>query len=883
MPPGRPAGDTQKEIDDEIEFYLEERAAEFRAEGMSAEEARHAAIERFGDVSQISSEVRAIQRRRARERVRTEVMSSLFRDVRIALRGFRLKPGFTGLVVGTLALGIGAVTAIFSVVNASLLTSPPFNSPEDLVFVQGAYDAPEGPAIRGASVPEFRDWASESKAFDALTPFWSISVNLTGDGAAQRVQAEHVGEAYFGILGVEADIGRTFSAREAALPGGENVALLGNDLWRGRYGGTPEIVGQTVYLNGAAFTVIGVLPEGFSGMNFNADLWLPIGNPTTGIDAELAEARGSRWLSVVGRLSGGRSIESAQVEFDGIAERLQVAYPDAHEDRIAVLTGIKEFYLGTTGPLMLLVLGATGLILIIAGANVAGLLLVRSTGRTSEVLLRKALGAGRGRLVRQFLTESIVLSLMGATGGLIVGVWGAKALGDLTPENLLPAYVEMTPDLKVFGLAAALMLAVGIAAGIGPALASTSRDLAGGLRERSDRGGARTHRAQPMLVVGQIALALMLLVGAGLMARSFQSQLNLDPGFDHESLYVFRTSFPPEPYSGDALRAAAQQIVQDFQATPEISSVAFGGGAPLRGGFSAAYLYLDGGGAEDRIRFYLQRVSPDWFTTLGTPILQGRALNAADLDNPEVTVISRALADRFFPGEDPVGATIRVGGPDGLPLRIVGVAANARFRDLTTDLLAGADDPDIYLPWDRFATRTVDVVLRTSLPASRLEPLAREVVQGFDPDLPVFMAQPMTEPLRAQTSQARFGAVLLITFSVIAAALALVGLYGLLSFAVSQRRREIAIRMAVGAEAPEVRRMVVRQGMTLVFVGLAMGLVGALLASQSLEVFLHGVERLDMATYGVTFGLMAVVALLAAWVPATRATRVDPQQVLGEE
>ena len=388
---------------------------------------------------------------------------------------------------------------------------------------------------------------------------------------------------------------------------------------------------------------------------------------------------------------------------------------------------------------------------------------------------------------------------------------------------------------------------------------------------------------QKGLVVAEVALALLLMVGAGLMTRSFSAQLDVRPGFDHEALYAFRVTLPPNPYSGDALRAAMQEIEERLEAVSGVTAVTYASGAPLRGGYSASYLFVEGSSTEDRIRFYLQRVAPDWMETLGTRIVQGRALERADIDNPDVTVISQALAERFYPGQDPVGQTLRIGRPDGLQLAIVGVAEDVRYRDLTTDLLAGADDPDIYLPWERFATRTVDFVLRTETVPANLERTVREVVGGFDPDLPIFLAQPFSQSLRSQTAQARFGTVLLGTFSILAALLALVGLYGVLAFSVDQRRREIAVRMAIGAEAGSVRRMVVVQGMRLAAGGLVLGLVAALLASRSLEVFLYGVEPMDLGTYATVAGLMTVIGFFAAWLPALRATQVDPQVALTPE
>ncbi len=884
MPPGGPSSDPGREIEEELAFYLEERAREFEARGMSPEEARAAAERAFGDRARIEAEVQRIRRGRERDQGRARIMSSIAQDIKLALRGLRRRPGFTAIIVATLALGIGSVTAIFSVVNASLIRALPFADADELVFLQGAYDAPEGPAIRGSSYPEATDWNDMSTSFTDMAPVWQRSVNLTGDGPAILLQAELVPNDFFEILRVEPILGRAFSSDEGRVPEGRSVVLLGEALWEDRYGGDPQVVGQTLRLSGQPYEVVGVLPGYFQGTTLQADLWIPLGDPQLGIDADGAGARGNRWLSVVARLRAGVTVEDATAEMDAIAAQLEQSYPEDHEDRIALVTPMRDSYMGSAETLVLLVLAATGLLLVIAGANVANLLLVRTTGRGGEVLMKKALGASRTRLVCQFLTESMVLAALGAAFGLGFGYWGAQALAAAMPQALLPAYVTVQPDVRVFAMAVALMTTVGVLAGLAPALLATRSDLATGLREGNHGEiGRRRSRIQGGLVVAEVALALVLMVGAGLMTRSFQAQLDIRPGFDHEQLYAFSLTFPPDPYNGDALRAGMQDLEERLEAVPGISDATFGSGAPLRSGYSAAYLFTEGSSEEDRIRFYLHRVAPDWLGTLGTRILTGRSIEPADLENPEVTVISQALAQRFFSGQDPVGQTIRVGRPDGLQLRIIGVAENARYRDLTTDLVAGADDPDIYIPWNRFMSRTVDVVLRTTADPATLERTVRDVVRGFDPDLPVYLAQPLSQALRAQTDQARFGTTLLGTFSALAAILALVGIYGVLSFAVDQRRKEIAVRMAIGAEASRVRRMVVAQGMKLAVGGLALGLLVAVLASRSLEAFLYGIEPADPLTFVAVALLMGGIGYVAAWLPSLRATRVDPQRALKAE
>ena len=881
MPPGAPRGDLDRQVREEIQLHLEERAREFEAMGMSPREALEEARRAFGDVERIEAQVGRIRRSHGRDMGRWMMMEGIRQDLRLAVRGVLRRPGFAAVVVATLGLGIGAVTAVFSVVNAALLDSLPFAEADRLVFIQGAFDAPEGPQVRGASLPEFRDWREQSRSFDVMAAVDGGSAALSGsEGAPLRLQTELVGQGYFQALRIEPLLGRVFTPGEMRVPGGEAVAILGETLWDDRFGRDPGVIGRSITLNGAPFTVVGVLEDRDRGTSLGAQVWVPLAAPTLGVPPELAEQRGSRFLGVVARLAPGSDVETAQLELSSLATRLQQAYPESHEDRIALVSPMRQVYLGDTGTLVLLVLCASALLLLIAGANVANLLLVRSTGRGGEVVMKKALGASRGRLVSQFMTESMVLAGLGAALGLLLGAWGAKALVSAMPPALLPSYVDIGVDGKVFLVTVVIMGFVGLLSGVTPAVLTSGTNLADGLRE-AGRGSLSRSRArvQRAFVAAQIALALILTVGAALMTRSFEAQLAVDTGFDQDNLYVFRVSLPEESYPDGALRGAVADLESRLEALPLVTGVTYSSGAPLRGGYSAAYLFIEG--REEGVRYYRQRIAPDWFETMGTQVPTGRALNSSDVENPEVTVISEALARRFFPGEDPVGRLIRVG--RDLDMLVVGVAEDVRFRDLTTDLLAGDDDPDIYLPWDRFPTRTLDFVLRTGAEAGAMERAVRDVVSGFDPQVPVYRAQPLSETIAVQTSQGRFGSTLLTAFGALAMFLALVGLYGVLAYAVDQRRKEIALRMAVGAQAANVRALVVGQGMRLAAWGLIAGLGLAAVASRSLDRFLYGVESLDLTTYLLAALAMAGVAAAAAWVPALRATRVEPQGALKSE
>jgi predicted permease len=866
----------------EIDFHLEARARELEAQGMDPDRARLEARRAFGDVERVAREVERIDRRRRREETMRTMVDALVRDARYALRGLVRNPGLAVVTILTLGLGIGAVTAVFSVVNASLIRALPLEEGEGIVFLQGAYDAPDGPAIRGASVPEARDWKARARSFTEVAAGDGTAVTLTGDGVAERVPAEQVGEGYFRLMRVEPLLGRTFTEEEIRVPGAHYAVILGHDLWTRRFAADPEVLGRTVDLGGEPWTVVGVMPPDFAGATLNADLWIPLASVGEGT----MEARGSRFLAVVARLAPGVEVAQAQAEMDRIAAELEAEHPRAHEDRIALVTPARDVYLGSTRTLVLICLGAAGLLLLITVANVVNLLLVKASARRAEVSMRQAMGAGRGRLLSQFAVEGGVLAVLGAALGLALGTWGAGALAAAMPEALLPSWVRVEPDLTVFLGVTLLLAAVGIAAGLVPGLASARTDIARSLREGgrgAEGGGSRVRSA---IVVGEVALALLLLVGAALMTRSFRAQLAVDPGYDHRELYGFQLSFPAERYAGEELRPALDDLERRLEARGEVAAATVMSDIPLRSGYSAAYLWrADATADDDRIRFYLHRVGPDWFETMGTPIRAGRAIEAADAESEaQVAVISQALADRFYPGEDPVGRTLFLGTRDDGGHVIVGVAGDVRYRDLTTDIRGGADDPDVYIPWERYPSRSVGVVLRPrGTEPHRLDAVSREVVSDTDPLMPLTGAGPLADDLRTATAQARFGSLLLSTFAGLALLLAVVGLYGVLSFTVRKRRRAIAVRMALGADGRRVQRMIVWDGVRLVGAGLAVGLVAALLSTRALESFLFGVRPLDLPTYAATALLMALVAALAAWIPALRATRTEPQAVLRQE
>lgn len=871
-------------VDEEIRFYLEMRIRELvEEEGLDPEEARRKALDAFGDVERIRKAARREARGSPLERWRT-TMGGWVLDVRFALRTAVRSPLLTGAVILTLGLGIGAATGVFTVVDATLLRALPFEDADRLVFLQGYAETPEGPRIRGASPAEIRDWEEMSRSFRDVAISDGTVFNVTGEDGARRISGEFVSAGYFELLGASPLLGRTFRADEDGAPGSGPVALIGEGLWERRYGRSDDVLGRTLELNDRALTIVGVMPEPFPGVTLTSEIWVPssmlyeIGNGST------PDARGGRWIVPVARLAPGVSVEEAERDLQAVARRLEEAHPETNTDRSAFVTPVRDVYLGSTAQLVWILFGAVGLLVVLACANVANLLLLRAGDRGSEVLMRVALGAGRGRILRQFLIEGVVLAALGAGLGLLIAVAGVSLAEGIMPPNLLPAYADLTLNGQVFAFAAGLTGLVGVLAGIAPAVTASRVDVAQGLKTgaRAVTGGG-SPRLRTALVAGEVALALVLVVGAVLMMRSFRAQLDVRPGYDVQRLLAFRLQVPETSYADEELTPFVQELQEQLLAVPGVESVAVGSSLPLRDRSSGAFLYLPERQEIERVRFYMHRVTPGYFSTLGIPILRGRPVEPGDDVQADVVVASRGFVERFFADQNPVGQTIHLGGDDGPAFTIVGVAEDVRYRDLTSDLAAGDDDPDLYLPYMRAPDRSFDVAVRTRLdPGSLITPV-RDAVSRVDPALAVFDLAPLADELRLETAQGRFGSVLLGAFSSLALILAVIGIYGVMASMVGRRSREIAIRMAMGADAGTLRNMVVGRGVATAGAGLALGIGAALVLSRFLESFLFRVGGTDPVTYGaVALGILAVT-WVAAWLPARRATRLDPQSVLREE
>jgi predicted permease len=887
-PPGAVHGDAEAGIREELELYIELRTEELMGEGLTPEEARREALARFGDPEEVVRRTRQEAGERADEGWTRMTMASMRQDLAYALRTLRRSPGFTLMATLTLGVALAGNTTIFSVLDSAVLQALPFQDADRLVFINGYHLQDGQQALRYASVPEFRDWRERSRTID---PMVAVDINgvtmSTGDGA-ERVSAEIVSEGYFDVLGGRALLGRTFSREEYATPDGYPAVVLSHGLWQRSFGADPSIVGRTFDVNERTVSVIGVMPEDFVGVGLSVDLWAPLGMITLVAPASLLDSRGTRFLPVIGRLAPGTDVGRAQDELDAIARDLQQLHPDTHRDRFARVVPFREGYLGTTGRLLWVLFGAGALLLLIASANVANLLLVRANVRTRELVVRRAIGASSSRVAAQLLTESLVLAMAGGVVGLGMAAWGLDVLASLIPAGVLPGYADASISGRAFGFTLMVLTLVGLAAGLVPAVTSARRDVASGLRTggRAVKGGRG--RAQQLFVVTQVGLALLLLVGAGLLTRSFRAQLAVDPGLETDGVWAFRMQPPRERYpDGASLRVFADELVRRVSDVPGVGSVAVSSDFPFRGGSSGAYIARQDD-PETRIRYHRHSVSPGYFRNLGVDLRAGRRFEAGDDESaPGVAIVTQALVDRVFPeGSRGVGESIWVGNPaDPSNLaEIVGVVENVRYRNLTQSMMDEPNSPDVFFAMRQIPSRTMEVSFRLeSVDVAAVVPAIREAVRGLDPAVPIFALASLDELYRAQTTTPRFAAFLMGLFSALALSLACVGIYGVLAFSVGQRGPEIALRRALGARAGDVARSVVLDGVRLALVGMVIGGGGAILGGKVLRSLLFEVKTTDIPTFATVSGAMLIVVVVAATVPAWRASRKPPADALSAE
>lgn len=813
------------------------------------------------------------------------MLEALWQDVQYGFRMLIKHRGFTVVAVLTLALGIGANTAIFSVINAVLLRPLPYQDPERLVHVLRT----QPPIMRGPiSRPDFFEWQSQQKVFQGIAAYYSATFNLTGSDEAERIGGARVSESYFSLFGIAPALGQFFLSTDDQ-PGGGRVAVISYGMWQRRFGADPKLIGKTLTLNGEAYTVIGVAPPSFTFPG-RSEVWTPA------LLTEDKTQRGSNYLKVIGRLKDGVSLEQAQAQMNQIASALAQQYPENDTNLSVTISPLLEEQVRDIRPALLILLGAVAFVLLIACANVANLLLARSAARQKEIAVRTALGASRWRIIRQLLVESVLLALLGGALGVLVGVWGIDLLVAVAPSGL-PRVKEIGLDQWVLGFTLLMSVLTGIIFGLIPALQASKTDLNETLKEGM-RGAATTspHRAafRRVLVVAEIALSLVLLVSAGLLIESIKRLMDVNPGFNTQNLLTANVSFPRKtaPAEIESNAAAAQQTqdrahflaevqkristLPGVQAVGAINDLPVAGNGSVNGDFNIEgrpkYRSGEAPIAEYRV------ITPAYFHAIGIPLLKGRPFTEHDnLQSPVNILINETLARRFFPGEDPIGKRLLV--YDEKPHEIIGVVGDARQWGLDKP-----PDPEIYFSYAQitFSENTTLVVRATVEPVS-LSDGVRRVVREVNQDAPVYAVKTMTQVLDDSTSQRRFQTVLMTSFAALALLMAAIGLYGVISYSVSQRVQEIGIRMALGAQRSDVLKMVLWQGFKLALAGIILGLIVSLMLSRVLASLLFGVSARDPLTFTGVAALLTVIALLACYLPARRATKIDPMIALRYE
>ena len=817
-------------------------------------------------------------------------MLSLARNLRYALRALRRTPGFTAVAIGTLGLGIGATTTIFTVVNGVLLRPMPYLEPDRLAIIWN--DLGDGAqSLPAVSALDFRDYQERSRAFEGFAAasgpgLVRLRGNLTGDGDPERVDLSPVTADFFPLLGVAPLLGRNFTAEEE-VPNGPRVAILSYRLWQRRYGGDPGIVGRPVAIDGVEHQVVGVLPERFrlllpaeAFMVTDAEIWTPLQ-----FDYGRAPPRNYTGFTVFGRLAAGRTWAQAQAEMDGLAAQLRGEHPVHAGSNLRIrVVPLHHDVVKQARPALLLLMGAVALVLLIACANVANLLLTRATAREGEFALRAALGASRGTLLRQLLTEAAVLAGAGGALGLGLTLWALALLRTLRPANL-PRLAEVQLDGTVLGFAVAVSLGTVLVFALLPALRSAAADphaaLQGGLRAGDGPG---RQRVRQFLIVAEVALSVVLLVGAGLLLRSFLALQGVRPGFEAADVLTFQLALPPARYPDDGSQLAFyRRLDEALRALPGVETVGQVSKLPLTGSGTLQPFAFDEETARnwESVTADERMISPGFFEAVDGRLAAGRGFTEQDdADAPPVIIVDQTLARLAWPGENPIGKRLQVRptGDEHPFVEIVGVVEHLRINDLTRSTL-----PQIYWPLAQTAPATVAYAIETSLDPAALGPAVRRVVAGLDKDLPVSRLIPFAGYVSESAAQRRFSFVVMTALGAIALVLAAVGVFGVISYSVSQRTREFGIRLALGEDPGRTRRDVVLGGLRIVLPSIAIGLAAALAGGRWISGLLYQVGPADPLTFGGITLVLGMVAALACYLPARRATRVDPALALRGE
>jgi putative ABC transport system permease protein len=858
----------ERDLHDEVQSHLRMAKRDRMERGEGSREAAAGAQREFGNVAQVQEVTREMWRRRW--------LSDLGRDLRYTFRTLARNRGFATVAVLTMALGIGANTAVFTVVQSVLLRPLPYPEPERLVWIHDGMRMNDR-AGWPACMADFLLWKARSRSFQSLAAMAYNRVALTGDGEAEQIDGAGVSAGFFELLGARPIAGRTFAADEDQ-PGRTLTAVISERLWKRRYGADPKTIGRTILLNGRPHTVIGIMPSSFEFRQRNAEVWgiLTLNPPNR---------RGPFFLRGVGRLKQGVSLEAARAELDALGQEVERADPKGLEHARYPVFPLLDDMVSNVRLLLTVLTVAVTLVLLIAILNVANLMLARASARRREVAIRLSVGAGRGHLIRQMLTESIVLACAGGALGLLLARAGVEALKAAGPEGL-PRLSELAIDGRVLWYTLVVTVLSGVMFGLGPALGSgryrLSEALVGGGRTGETRG---RQRVRASLVALEVALSVMLLAGAGLLIRSFTALGRVPTGVatPPERLLAMSISPASAPYrEPERLRAYWDQLLERVRQTPGVESAALTLTLPpdrvgFYDGFEIAGRTPPDGGPNVPVPY----VTTDYFQTLGIPLLRGRNFNAGDTANsPRVTIVSETLAKRYFPGEDPVGRLLKHGGPGlkNTPMEIIGVVGDVQY-----DGPAAKAAPVYYEAASQSSMRPMWLVLRTRGDAASVLRPVREAIRGLDPDVPVHNPGTMAELQREAVALPRFRSTVMAIFAAAALLLAGIGIYGLVAYSVAQRTAEIGIRMALGAPAGSVLRQVVAQGALMATIGVAAGTGGALMLAGNLRTLLFGVSARDAASFAGAAGALVLVAILASYVPARRAARIDPLLALKQE
>lgn len=804
----------------------------------------------------------------------------MLKDIRYGLRSLAKHPTFTVVCVLTLALGIGANTAIFTVVNAVVLRPLPFQDSERLAMIWTTRNTNQEQPLSFADYNDLKNQAKTFSAVGAASPLWSFT--LTGNGEPEPLQGMYVSASLFELLRVVPARGRIFTADEDRV-GGTPVAIISQSLWERRFGADENIAGKPINVSGVNATVIGVMPADFQFLDPAAELWLPLSQ-----NQFASSARQVRLLSAVGRLGDNTQAGVANAELSTIATQWAAQYPDSNSGVGMRVVPLHAQVTGKVRPALLLLLGAVALVLLIACANIVNLMLVRSASRQKEIAVRAALGAGRSRLLRQLLTESLTLSLLGGGAGVLLGAWGVQALLALNPISI-PHYNQIRVDPAVLIFTFAISTLTGILCGLAPAWQTLKFDLHTALKEggRTSMADAGQRRLSSLLVIAETAMAMVLLIGAGLLLKSFAHLLDVKPGFTTENVLTLQVGLPNAGYQDPQKRIQfMKQLEQNLAATPEVSSVGIVTRLPLMSALNNVTTFLTIEGrqvpAGERPEIDFRRASTGYFQTMGIPLLAGRLVTEQDVaNNTGAVVINEAMAKRYWPGEDPVGKRISTATSNGQQTQwqtIVGVVGSVRHMGLDVE-----PRPEVYYHTNTNPPSGPVVVVRTTSDPQRLISLVRAKVRELDSQVPISNVNTMDQLVAQSVAQRRFGMFLVGVFAALALVLAVVGIYGVVSYSVAQRTQEIGVRMALGASASDVLQLVLKNGMSLALIGVGVGLAGAFGVTRLMVAMLFDVKPTDVATFAIVSVGLILVALLACYVPARRAMKVDPLVALRYE